>query len=135
MTSDNALLELSSGVLCDTVSMNNGLLIFCLATCEDGPKKRKACKNCTCGLAEELDAEATKAAKDAAPKATSSCGNVRPLLIILLYISLNEGFLCVCQQCYLGDAFRCASCPYLGMPAFKPGEKIVLSDRQLNADQ
>jgi len=85
---------------------------------EDCSTKPKACKNCSCGrkeLEEEHDSQTvTKMLENNAVK--SSCGN-----------------------CYLGDAFRCSGCPYKGLPAFKPGDKIKLDlsrdSNALNAGQ
>ena len=85
----------------------------------DVKRTRRACKNCTCGLREVLLEKADDIAPLPAPGTgsfTSSCGN-----------------------CNLGDAFRCASCPYLGpsrqrcsalmaagLPAFEVGQAVKI---------
>jgi len=57
---------------------------------DDKVKAGKPCENCTCGRKELEDGKITQ--KDL------ETGNVQSN----------------CGKCYLGDAFRCASCPYLG---------------------
>lgn len=81
----------------------------------DCSAKPKACANCSCGRKELEDKmDAADDAKQALEQGIvrSSCGN-----------------------CYLGDAFRCAGCPYRGLPAFKAGEKVELDTELSNTGQ
>ncbi|CAG9937725.1 unnamed protein product [Clonostachys rosea f. rosea IK726] len=90
-------------------------------------KRRRACKDCTCGLAEKLNAED----QERQDKATEQL-NVMKLNTDDLYDELDftvKGKTGSCNSCSLGDAFRCATCPYIGLPPFKPGEEVkILND-------
>ena len=74
---------------------------------EDDCGGREPCENCSCGRAAgSMSSDEKKTSHDhTTGNSSSNCG-----------------------KCSLGDAFRCASCPHLGKPAWKPGEeRLVLS--------
>lgn len=69
--------------------------------------KKRACANCSCGLAEIQSMEEKSGVS------------------IDSDVQVNKS---ACGGCSKGDAFRCVGCPFLGKPAFEPGqEKLVLS--------
>lgn len=86
-------------------------------------KRRRACKDCTCGLKEKIEAE------DAAKRATAdkALNTMKLGADDLAEVDFTvQGKVGSCGNCALGDAFRCDGCPYIGLPAFKPGEEVRL---------
>lgn len=97
--------------------------------CQPKPgKRRRACKDCTCGLAERLEAE--DAAKRAA--ADQALQSVKLAADDLTEVDFTvQGKVGSCGNCALGDAFRCDGCPYIGLPPFKPGEEVRLLNNEI----
>ncbi|POY71315.1 hypothetical protein BMF94_5627 [Rhodotorula taiwanensis] len=99
----------------------------------DVKRTRRACKDCTCGLREILldekeQDDLVEAGFAAQPNTTAGNASTdavgqkkKPAAR-----KIKSGVTSSCGNCYLGDAFRCGSCPYLGMPAFEPGQKVKI---------
>ena len=108
----------------------------------NGKKRRKACKNCTCGLKEldEMENAKSQTAQDKILRQMVSLANVEAQKIEdrlrdsvkisneeLVEIDFTvEGKKGGCGSCALGDAFRCDGCPYIGLPPFRPGEAVTI---------
>jgi len=90
-------------------------------------KRRRACKDCSCGLKEKLEAE-DSAKRSAADKALNTMKLDADEMAEVDFTV--QGKVGSCGNCALGAAFRCDGCPYIGLPAFKPGEEV----RLLNED-
>jgi hypothetical protein len=91
-------------------------------------KRRRACKDCTCGMKEKIEAE--DAAKRSA--ADSALSTMKLGADDLDEVDFTvQGKVGSCGNCALGDAFRCDGCPYIGLPAFKPGEEVRLLNNDI----
>ena len=94
--------------------------------CKPNTKRRRACKDCTCGLAQRIEAEdETKRANADANLAKLNADDLNEVDFTV------KGKVGSCGNCALGDAFRCDGCPYIGLPAFKPGEEVRLVNNEV----
>lgn len=115
--SDDELIDEDSLV---SSTLNSGSIICLREPSSGGQKRRKACKDCTCGLAEKEAFGFDNDVKETPKKVQFSKEELSEIDFTV------EGKTGGCGSCSLGDAFRCSGCPFLGLPAFKPGQTITL---------
>ncbi|WFD30224.1 electron carrier [Malassezia sp. CBS 17886] len=102
------------------------------------PRRKRACKGCTCGLREmqedelqssivQLDAGELNGGTGKRTEVTSTVPGADGAAHDVKRVQVDtRGATSSCGSCFLGDAFRCSSCPYLGLPAFEPGQKVEI---------
>ncbi|KAL4400961.1 electron carrier [Malassezia pachydermatis] len=101
-------------------------------------RRKRACPGCTCGLRELEEEEArTGSIVQLDPNDINVTGDRQEITTTVVgddgiertvkRIQVDtRGATSSCGSCFLGDAFRCSTCPYLGLPAFEPGQKVEI---------
>lgn len=99
-------------------------LVMCGKT---STRRRKACKDCTCGLKEEEEQEIDQVRANQEQLLGRKEVKFDEQELTEVDFTIEGKRVGGCGSCSLGDAFRCSGCPYLGLPAFKPGQSVNLN--------